>query len=80
MQKLPPWSLMLNPFEKVFAIWKFETKRNLAEADVRNDTMAKNILKREGLIALAVINPAKCWQFYKHSLLFLYKAIREIDL
>ena len=93
VRKLPPWSPMFSPIEEVFSIWKFEIKRILAEADVRNELMnlgdnrqvtmiqwRKNISKREGLSALAVITQAKCSQFYNHSLLFLYKAIREIDL
>ena len=30
---------MLNPIEEAFAIWRFQIKRILAEADVRNELM-----------------------------------------
>ena len=71
---------MFNPIEEAFSIWKFEIKRILAEADVRNELMnlgdnrqvtmiqwRKNILKKEGLSALGVITQAKCSRFYNHS-------------
>ena len=39
VRKLPPWSPMFNPIKEVFSNWKFEIKRILAEADVRNELM-----------------------------------------
>ena len=86
---------MFNPIEEVFAFWKLEIKKKLANSENRNELLdvgenraiyvtmvelRRQILKREGLDSLSVITQAKCLQFYNHSLLFLFRAIQDADL
>ena len=95
VKKLPPWSPMFNPIEEVFALWKFEIKKKMANSKIRNERLdigenraiyvtmvelRRQILTREGLESLSVITQAKCLQFYNQSLLFLFKAIQDADL
>ena len=37
--KLPPWSPMFNPIEEVFAFWKLEIKKKLANSENRNELL-----------------------------------------
>ena len=93
LKKLPPLSPMLNPIEEVFSLWKREIKGKLADHDVRQELLdivdgrqitltewRRNILKREGEIALNVITPEKCMQLYNHSFHFLYKCLTDADM